>query len=115
MPFPRLCISPLFSRPPHNHPPPLPSFPPPPPPPRPHPSRRLAVTLVRLHMAESVREACGLVEQGHVRIGPDAVTDPAFLVTRSMEDLLTWTETSKVKRKVLKYNDKLDDYDLLLS
>ncbi len=52
--------------------------------------------------------------QGHVRVGPETVTDPAYHVTRSMEDFVTWVDTSKVKRKVLKYNDKLDDYDLLM-
>ncbi len=41
------------------------------------------------------------------------VTDPAFLVTRMMEDFVTWVDTSKLKRKVMKYNDKLDDFDLL--
>ena len=41
------------------------------------------------------------------------VTDPAFLVTRTMEDFVTWVDTSKLKRKVMKYNDKLDDFDLL--
>lgn len=29
-----------------------------------------------------------------------AVTDPAFLVTRNMEDFVTWVDTSKIKRKV---------------
>ena len=43
--------------------------------------------------------------QGHVRIGPETVTDPAFLVTRSMEDFVTWVDTSKIKRKVQKYNE----------
>jgi len=52
-------------------------------------------------------------EQGHVRVGPDNVTDPAFLVTRAMEDHVTWVDTSKIKRTVQKYNDKLDDFDLL--
>ena len=51
--------------------------------------------------------------QGHIRIGPEIVTDPAFLVTRTMEDFVTWVDTSKIKRKVLKYSDKLDDYLLL--
>lgn len=51
--------------------------------------------------------------QGHVRVGPETVTDPAFHVTRNMEDFVTWVDTSKIKRKVLAYNDKLDDYDLL--
>eukprot|EP00887_Chlorella_sp_A99_P000297 scaffold13.g297.t1 len=75
--------------------------------------RRLAVVMVRLKMAENLREAATFVEQGHVRVGPDTVTDPAFLVTRSMADFVTWVDTSKIKRKVEKYNDRLDDYDLL--
>jgi U3 small nucleolar ribonucleoprotein protein IMP3 len=41
------------------------------------------------------------------------VTDPAFHVTRNAEDFVTWTKDSTIRRKVLKYNDKLDDYDLL--
>ncbi|KAJ2530151.1 U3 small nucleolar ribonucleoprotein imp3, partial [Coemansia sp. RSA 1937] len=57
--------------------------------------------------------AVRLIEQGHVRVGPDTVTDSAFLVTRNMEDFVTWVDTSKIKRKILKYNDKLDDFDLL--
>ena len=62
--------------------------------------RRLAVVMVRLKMAESVREAATFVEQGHVRVGPNTVTDPAFHVTRNMEDFVTWVDTSKIKRKV---------------
>jgi U3 small nucleolar ribonucleoprotein protein IMP3 len=62
--------------------------------------RRLAVVLVRLKMAQSVREAATFVEQGHVRVGPNTVTDPAFHVTRGMEDFVTWVDTSKIKRKV---------------
>ena len=75
--------------------------------------RRLAVVLVKLKMSESIREAATLIEQGHVRVGPQTVTDPAFLVTRSMEDFVTWVDTSKIKRKVLQYQDKLDDYEVL--
>jgi U3 small nucleolar ribonucleoprotein protein IMP3 len=75
--------------------------------------RRLAVVLVRLRMAETMREAVTFIEQGHIRVGPETVTDPAFLVTRNLEDFVTWVDTSKIKRKVMKYNDKLDDYDLL--
>lgn len=44
------------------------------------------------------------MEQGHVRVGPDTITDPAFLVTRNMEDFVTWVDTSKLKRHVQKYN-----------
>lgn len=75
--------------------------------------RRLPVVMVRVKMAETIKEAVTFVEQGHVRVGPTVVTDPAFLVTRSMEDFVTWVDSSKIKRTIMKYNDKLDDYDLL--
>lgn len=75
--------------------------------------RRLSVVMVRLKMAETLRESCTFIEQGHVRVGPETVLDPAFLVTRPMEDFVTWVDTSKIRRKVMQYNDKLDDYDLL--
>lgn len=75
--------------------------------------RRLPVVMVRLRMSETLKEACELVEQGHVRVGPVGVTDPAFIVSRSMEDYITWTDSSRVKRTVAAYNDKLDDFDLL--
>jgi len=63
--------------------------------------RRLPVIMVVSKMAETVSAVGGLyptrpppilsdafhqavkfVEQGHVRVGPDTITDPAFLVTR---------------------------------
>ncbi|KAL5582073.1 hypothetical protein UlMin_014515 [Ulmus minor] len=75
--------------------------------------RRLSTILVRLKFAEHLKEAVTYIEQGHIRVGPDTVTDPAFLVTRNMEDFITWVDTSKIKRKVLQYNDKLDDYDAM--
>ncbi|BBN04114.1 U3 small nucleolar ribonucleoprotein protein IMP3 [Marchantia polymorpha subsp. ruderalis] len=75
--------------------------------------RRLAVVMMRLKFAENMKEATTFIEQGHIRVGPDTITDPAFLVTRNMEDFVTWVDTSKIKRKVAEYNDQLDDYDLL--
>ena len=77
--------------------------------------RRLPVVLVRLKFAENMKEACTLVEQGHIRIGPETVTDNALLITRNMEDFITWVDASKIKRKVQTYNDELDDYDLMNS
>ena len=44
--------------------------------------RRLAVVMTRLGMADTVQAATKFVEQGHVRVGPEVVTDPAFMVTR---------------------------------
>jgi len=75
--------------------------------------RRLPVVMVRLKFAETVKLATEYVEQGHIKVGPHPVTDPSYLVSRSMEDYLTWANKSKIKRHVMKYNDKLDDFDLL--
>jgi len=54
-----------------------------------------------------------MIEQGHVRVGVETCTDPAFLVTRGMEDFVTWTMGSKIKRHIMKYRDNLDDFELL--
>ncbi|CAN6198151.1 unnamed protein product [Urochloa humidicola] len=75
--------------------------------------RRLATVMVKLKFAEHLKEAVTYIEQGHVRVGPETVTDPAFLVTRNMEDFITWVDSSKIKRKVMEYNDALDDYDAM--
>ncbi|RMY95697.1 hypothetical protein D0861_00529 [Hortaea werneckii] len=93
--------------------------------------RRLGVVMTRLRMSETVSAANKFVEQGHVRVGTEVVTDPAFLVTRAqrgnayqdsdyantvtrnMEDFVTWVDSSKIKRNIMKYRDKLDDFDLL--
>lgn len=40
------------------------------------------MVMVRLHMAQTVKNAVEYIEQGHVRVGPELVLDPAFLVTR---------------------------------
>lgn len=75
--------------------------------------RRLPVIMVRLKMAENIKTAVTWVEQGQVRVGPHVVTDPSFLVPRNLEDYVTWVDQSKIRRTVQKYNDKLDDFDLL--
>ncbi|KAG5751808.1 hypothetical protein H9Q69_006747 [Fusarium xylarioides] len=75
--------------------------------------RRLPVLMIRLRMAETVQAATKMIEQGHVRVGTETVTDPAYLVTRGMEDFVTWTVGSKIKRNIMKYRDQLDDFELL--
>lgn len=79
--------------------------------------RRLAVVATRLKMAESVSDAVRTIEQGHIRVGPSPVTDPAMLITRHMEDFVTWVDTSARKRTIMKYNDEVsrsrDEYGLI--
>lgn len=69
--------------------------------------------LTRLMMAQTVQAATKIIEQGHVRVGTETITDPAYLVGRSMEDFVTWVDGSKIRRNILKYREKLDDFDLL--
>lgn len=44
--------------------------------------RRLGVVMTRLRMSETVSAANKFIEQGHVRVGTEVITDSAFLVTR---------------------------------
>uniref|UniRef100_A0A914HD41 Ribosomal protein S4/S9 N-terminal domain-containing protein n=1 Tax=Globodera rostochiensis TaxID=31243 RepID=A0A914HD41_GLORO len=73
--------------------------------------RRLPVVCHKMQMAPTVRKASQLVEQGHVRVAVEMVTDPAFLVTRAQSDHVTWTRESKIKRHIDTYNNELDDFD----
>ena len=75
--------------------------------------RRLGILMVRIRMVEHVSAASKFVEQGHVRVGTEVVTDPAYLVSRGQEDFVTWVDGSKIRRSVLRYREKLDDFDLL--
>lgn len=49
--------------------------------------RRLPIVMCRLRMSETVKQAVTYVEQGQVRVGTDVITDPAFMVSRNLEDL----------------------------
>ncbi|RMJ23659.1 u3 small nucleolar ribonucleoprotein [Aspergillus sp. HF37] len=75
--------------------------------------RRLAVVMVRTGMVQTVKAAATFVEGGHVRVGTEVVNDPAFLVTRNMEDFVTWIDSSKIKRNIMRYHENLDDFDLM--
>ena len=73
--------------------------------------RRLPVVMVKLRMAQAIKDAVKYIEQGHIRVGTEVIMDPAFLVSRSMEDFVTWTDTSKIRKHVMAYNDLRDDFD----
>ncbi|KAG6457780.1 U3 small nucleolar ribonucleoprotein protein IMP3 [Manduca sexta] len=75
--------------------------------------RRLPVVMVRSKMSQNIKEATKFIEQGHVRVGPEVVKDPAFLVTRSLEDFITWVDGSAIRKHVLEYNEMRDDFDML--
>jgi U3 small nucleolar ribonucleoprotein protein IMP3 len=63
-------------------------------------------------MSETIKNATKLIEQGHVRVGTRLIKDPAFLVSRTLEDFVTWADSSKIRRHVLEYNSMRDDFEL---
>ncbi|XP_077298634.1 U3 small nucleolar ribonucleoprotein IMP3 isoform X2 [Arctopsyche grandis] len=75
--------------------------------------RRLPVIMFKNKMAESLKTATKLIEQGHVRVGPELIKDPAFLVSRSLEDFVTWVDNSAIRKHILEYNNIRDDFDIM--
>mmetsp|Transcript_3531 Transcript_3531/g.13506 ORF Transcript_3531/g.13506 Transcript_3531/m.13506 type:complete len:203 (-) Transcript_3531:640-1248(-) len=75
--------------------------------------RRLTFVMSNeLGMGETVKKANRFIKDGHVKVGPKVITDPAFLVTRTLEDYVTWSQKSNIRKTVLKYNNMWDDYDV---
>jgi len=74
--------------------------------------RRLSYIMKKKKYCESVKLATMYIVHGHVRIGPELITDPAFVVTKSMEDFITWTGGA-IKTKIADFSGERDDYDLL--
>ena len=66
----------------------------------------------RLKMAETIKDAVMYIEQGHVKVGVNTVTDPAFHVNRSMEDHITWVRGSKIEKIVKNYRNERDDFEI---
>lgn len=59
-------------------------------------------------MSEYIKNATDLIEQGHVRVGTNLVKDPAFLVSRTLEDFVTWVDSSKIRQHVMEYNNMVN-------
>ncbi|KAI6239983.1 U3 small nucleolar ribonucleoprotein IMP3 [Aphelenchoides fujianensis] len=73
--------------------------------------RRLPTIMKKTGMIGSIRQAAQMVEEGHVRVEQELVTDPAFLITRQQSDFVTWAPGSKVRLHVRQYNNEHDDSD----
>lgn len=73
--------------------------------------RRLPYILFRNKYCESIKEGITFIEQGQIKVGTELVMNPGYIVTRSMEDHITWTNGSKIKRKIAEYSGKVDDYE----
>ncbi|KAH9808226.1 hypothetical protein DFH28DRAFT_658568 [Melampsora americana] len=56
-------------------------------------------------MSETVKMAVQYRKQSHIRVGPDVITNPAFLVNHHMEEFVTWVDTSKMNQHIERYSD----------
>ena len=65
-----------------------------------------------MKMSETIKDAVMYIEQGHIKVGINTVTDPAFHVTRSMEDQITWVRGSKIDKIVKNYRNERDDFEI---
>lgn len=72
--------------------------------------RRLPSVLTSLKMAPNCKLAAEMTHHGHVRIGTTQIRDPAFLVPRGQEDLVSWMPGSKIRQHVDSFNAARDDY-----
>ncbi|TKC43734.1 hypothetical protein EI555_017760, partial [Monodon monoceros] len=66
----------------------------------------LLTVVPELRLAQHLQAAVAFMEQGHVHKGPNVVTDPTFL------HFVIWADSSKIKRRVLEYNEVREGFDL---
>ncbi|EDR23575.1 U3 small nucleolar ribonucleoprotein IMP3, putative [Entamoeba dispar SAW760] len=74
--------------------------------------RRLAIVVKAKKMVTDVTQAETLIQQGHIKVGPDVIRNPAYIVSRKKEDFVTWDDESKMRRKINEFKSQEDDYDL---
>lgn len=72
--------------------------------------RRLPVVMVKMGLIKTFTHGDEFVQHGHVRVGMKTISDPSMLISRSMEEYITWTDSSKIRRKIEEFNDAQDDY-----
>lgn len=72
--------------------------------------RRLPMILVKKKLVQTFRHADEFVQHGHVRLGTRVVNDTSMLVSRAMEEFVSWSDTSKIKQKIEEFNEEKDDY-----
>lgn len=73
--------------------------------------RRLPMILVKRKFVQTFVHADEFVQHGHVRLGTRVVNDTSMLVSRAMEDYVSWSDTSKIKQKIEEFNEEKDDYN----
>ncbi|KAI5147982.1 U3 small nucleolar ribonucleoprotein IMP3 [Enteropsectra breve] len=72
--------------------------------------RRLPMVMVQKKMLAKYCDADKFVQHGHVRLGAKTLNDTSTLISKAMEEFVTWTDSSKIRKKIDEFNDEYDDY-----
>ncbi|ADM11585.1 U3 small nucleolar ribonucleoprotein protein IMP3 [Encephalitozoon intestinalis ATCC 50506] len=73
--------------------------------------RRLPMVMKRIRMVPNFKDATRFVEHGHVRLGSKVVYDPSTIISKAMEDFVSWVDESKIKKKIDEFNGVADDFN----
>ncbi|KAI5193022.1 U3 small nucleolar ribonucleoprotein IMP3 [Nematocida minor] len=65
--------------------------------------RRLSSVLADIKMVPDIKTGVTFVKGGHVKVGVETITEPSLIVTRLMEDYITWRDGSKVKETISEF------------
>lgn len=74
--------------------------------------RRLGVMMRTKKLVTDLTQADKFIQQGHVKVGPDTIRNPAYIISRKKEDFVTWADESAFRRKIGEFKGQEDDYDL---
>lgn len=72
--------------------------------------RRLPMIMTKRKMMPSFRQADEFVQHGHVRVGTKIVNDTSVIISRDLEEFVTWADSSKIRQKIEEFNEGRDDY-----
>lgn len=72
--------------------------------------RRLPMMMVKRKMIKTFTHADEFVQHGHVRVGIKTINDTSVLISRGMEEYISWVDDSKIKKKIEEFNEERDDY-----
>lgn len=69
--------------------------------------RRLPMIMKKLKMVQAFSHADEFVQHGHVRVGTKLINDPSVIISKSMEEYVTWVDSSKIKKKIEEFQNDM--------
>lgn len=67
--------------------------------------RRLPMIMKKMKMVQTFTHADEFVQHGHVRVGTKTINDPSVIISKAMEEYITWVDSSKIKKKIEEFEN----------